>query len=81
VQSGNASIGIIAMSLALDPQLAAKGGYGLIPDKLHEPLEQAFVVTKRAENNSLARSFASYVSSEPAQVVLRRYGFALPASH
>ena len=49
VQTGNAEVGIIALSLALNPVLAAAGGYHLIDDKLHEPLEQGFILTKRAE--------------------------------
>ena len=35
VVTGNADIGIIAYSLALSPELSAKGNYALIPDTLH----------------------------------------------
>lgn len=78
VQTGNAQVGIIALSLALSAELSAKGGYWLIPDSLHAPLEQAYVITKRAEGNMLARDFADYVGSKAARAVLSRYGFALP---
>ena len=77
VQSGNAQAGIIALSLALNPELAAKGGYYLIPDSLHRPLEQGFIVTRRAADNALAKAFADYVSSPPARAIMVRYGFAL----
>ena len=78
VQTGNAQVGIVALSLAVNPVLAAKGGYWLIPDKLHEPLEQGFIVTKRAAGNPLAKQFADYMESEPARAAMTKYGFVLP---
>ena len=78
VQTGNAQVGVIALSLAINPELASKGGYWLIPDKLHQPLEQGFVITKRAEGNVLAKQFADYMGSKPARVVMTKYGFILP---
>lgn len=80
VQTGNAQVGIIALALAVNPELASKGGYGLIPDNLHEPLEQGFVITKRAEGNALAKQFADYISSKPARAVMTKYGFVLPGA-
>lgn len=78
VQSGNARVGIIALSLAVNPELAKQGGYALIPDALHAPLEQGFIITRRAANNSLARDFANYQGSKEARAVMVRYGFVLP---
>ncbi len=78
VQTGNAEVGIIALSLALNPELSKRGGYWLIPDTLHEPLEQGFIITKRAAGNALARRFADYIESPPARAVMTRYGFVLP---
>jgi len=78
VQTGNAQVGIIALALAVNPELANKGGYWLIPDKLHNPLEQGFIITKRAEGNALARRFADYMGSQPARAVMTKYGFVLP---
>lgn len=80
VQTGNAQVGIIALSLALNPELASRGAHALIPDTLHEPLEQGFIITRRAEGNALARSFAAYMESPPARAVMTRYGFVLPES-
>ncbi len=78
VETGNAQVGILALSLALSPRLAKQGGYGLIPESLHQPLEQGFIVTKRAEASALARRFAAYMSGPIARAVMTRYGFALP---
>lgn len=78
VQTGNAQIGIIALALAVNPELAKRGGYWLIPDKLHKPLEQGFIITKRAEGSALAKRFADYMGSKPARAVMTKYGFVLP---
>lgn len=78
IQTGNAQVGIIALSLAVSPELAGKGGYWLIPDKLHQPLEQGYIITKRAENNALAKRFADYMGSPSARTVMTKYGFVLP---
>ena len=81
VQTGNAEVGILALSLVLSPELADKGSYYLIPEKLHQPLEQGFVITKRAEGNALAKRFADYMNSPSARNLMTRYGFALPSEN
>jgi molybdate transport system substrate-binding protein len=78
VQTGNAQVGIIALSLAVNPQLESKGGYWLIPDNLHQPLEQGFLITKRAAGNPLATRFADFMSSKPVRAIMMRHGFVLP---
>ncbi|HSE11294.1 MAG TPA: molybdate ABC transporter substrate-binding protein [Rudaea sp.] len=78
VQSGNAQIGIIALSLAMSPQMKGKGSYSLVPENLHQPLEQGFVLTKRGGANALATAFAGYMRTPAAREVMVRYGFVLP---
>jgi len=78
VQSGNAQVGIIALSLALSPELAKQGRYALIPDKLHQPLEQGFIIIRRAADNLLAQEFARFIMSKEARAIMTHYGFALP---
>lgn len=78
VQSGNAQVGIIALALAVNPELASKGGYWLVPDALHEPLEQGFIITRRAAGSALAKRFADYIGSKNARAVMTKYGFVLP---
>jgi molybdate transport system substrate-binding protein len=80
VDSGAVDVGIIALSLAIAPTLKNKGSHALIPDHLHAPLEQGFVILKRAEHNPSARSFADFVSGREARAVMRAYGFVLPGN-
>jgi molybdate transport system substrate-binding protein len=78
VQTGNAQVGIIALALAVNPELASKGGYWLVPDKLHAPLEQGFIITQRAAGSALAKRFADYMGGAAARAVMTKYGFVLP---
>jgi molybdate transport system substrate-binding protein len=78
VQTGNAQVGIIALALAVNSELASKGGYWLVPDKLHNPLEQGFVITQRAANNALAKRFADNMGSIGTRAIMTKYGFVLP---
>lgn len=78
VQSGNAQIGIIALSLALGPELAKTGGYFLIPENLHAPLEQGYIITRRGADKPLVKKFAQYIESKKARSVMARYGFKQP---
>lgn len=77
VMSGNAQIGVIALSLALSPEYA-KQRYYLIPDTMHEPLDQGFIITRRAVSNTAARRFAQYMNTQAVRTILNRYGFLLP---
>jgi molybdate transport system substrate-binding protein len=77
VQSGNAPIGILALSLVKAPAFAGKPYY-LIPADLHQPLEQGLVIMKRAKNNDLAKDFVTYLFTKKARTIFTRYGFTLP---
>jgi len=78
VQTGNADAGIIALSLAITPEFAEKGRYSLIPADLHQPLEQGFVILKRARSNALAKSFANFFNETSVRSIMTRYGFVIP---
>jgi molybdate transport system substrate-binding protein len=77
VESGAANVGIIALSLAKFPSMARHPHY-LIDDTLHEPLTQAYVVTRRAANNEGARVFARFMETDDAHEIMERYGFVMP---
>ena len=74
--SGGAQGGIIALSLAMAPAVAALGDFALIPATWHQPLKQRMVLIKDAPLE--ARAFYVYLSSAAAREIMTRYGFALP---
>ena len=74
--SGSAQGGIVALSLALAPDALGTARYVAIPERLHRPLRQRMVLTKRA--GAAARAFYDYLQRPAARAVLARYGFTLP---
>jgi len=73
-QSGNAQIGIIAMSLALSPPLRS-GKYWEIPQRQYFPLIQSAVILKRCEQKDLAASFLRFVATPAGTKILEDFGF------
>ena len=78
VQSGNAQVGIVALSLALSPPMKSGKSWEM-PADMHEPIEQAAVVLKSAKDKPAARSFENFLKSEAARSILIDYGFTIPA--
>ena len=76
--AGGAQGGIVAYSLALDPALAGRIRYALIPASWHQPLRQRMVLMKGA--GQVARRFYAYVQQPASRRILARYGFTLPGS-
>lgn len=74
--TGAAQGGIIALSLALAPALAALGRFELIPEHFHLPLRQRMVLLKGAPPTAVA--FHAYLAQAQAQQVMARYGFTMP---
>jgi molybdate transport system substrate-binding protein len=77
VHSGNAQVGIVALSLAVSS--AMQGGRRWeIPADMHPPIEQAAIVLKNGRNKNAARSFLDFVKAESARAILAKYGFSFP---
>jgi molybdate transport system substrate-binding protein len=74
--SGNAEGGIIALSLALAPELRDRGTADLIPEDFHEPLRQRMALLNGA--GPVAEAFYAYMKEPRARDIMERYGFVLP---
>jgi molybdate transport system substrate-binding protein len=77
VLSGSADAGIIALSLALSPNMRDKGRYIEIPPKDYPPIEQACVILKRSQKKDLALAFLEFFKSAAVAETLRSYGFGV----
>jgi len=74
--SGSTGGGIVALSLAMSPQMAKIGRFAVIPADWHAPLRQRMVLLKNA--GATAHSFYGYLQTPAARSIMRRYGFELP---
>ena len=77
-QSGAADAGVIALSLALTPEMRAAGRFVEVPAGLYPAIEQAAVVLKRSNNKGDARLLLDFVRSHEGAGLLRRSGFGVP---
>lgn len=78
VQSGAADVGIIALALAVAPQMRGAGRYWEIPPQSYPRIEQGGVILKAAKQAATASAFRDLVLGQHGRDVLRRYGFYLP---
>ena len=74
VQTGDAIVGIVALSIADVPEV--KGT--LLPADLHEPINQALAVIKGTPREATARAFINFVNSPTGRGIMKSYGFLLP---
>jgi len=81
VQSGNALVGIIPLSLAKSPPLAATGDYADVPPSLYPPIEQSAVVLRASRNKNAARAFLQYLRRRDVIAVLAAAGFGPAPVH
>jgi molybdate transport system substrate-binding protein len=75
VVSGSADTGIVALSLALSPNMKGKGRYAEIPASEYPPIEQACVILGSSKNKDTARQFVSFVKTSAIGDLLKSYGF------
>lgn len=75
VVSGSADIGVVALSLALSPNMKDKGRYKEIPTDEYPPIEQACVILSSSKNKEIAQQFLSYFKSAAVGDLLAGYGF------
>ena len=78
VVSGNADVGIVALSLAMAPAMKEKGKYVEIPTEDYPAIEQGAVILSSSRQKELARRFLDYLKTPPILELLKSYGFAVP---
>jgi molybdate transport system substrate-binding protein len=77
VQSGNAQVGIVALSLAMSPAMKNGNRWEIPPDS-YPPLKQTAVLLKASKNKDAARQLLDFVSGSQGQEILKRSGFTAP---
>jgi molybdate transport system substrate-binding protein len=74
VQTGNAQIGIVALSISNVPEISST----LIDAKLHEPLNQMAAVLTRSTAPDAGRVFIAFLNGAQGRTIMKKYGFARP---
>jgi molybdate transport system substrate-binding protein len=80
VESSNADIGILALSLVLAPPLKSEGRYYEIPASFYPAIDQAVVILKSSNQKDIARQFLSFLKHPEIAEFMRSNGLAVPES-
>jgi molybdate transport system substrate-binding protein len=75
VMSGSADVGVVALSLALSPNMKDKGRYFEVPGGDYPPIKQACVILSSSKNKQTAKQFLSFIKTAVAAETMKRYGF------
>ena len=70
-QTGNVEVAIVALSLSIP----SNGRWTLIPEELHQPIDQTLAIMKSTKNEPAARAFITFLSSPQGKAIMKKYGF------
>ena len=81
VATGNAEAGFVALSAVLAQEARAggvqKGSRWDVPAEAYSPIRQDAVLLKAGENSEAAKAFLSFLRSDAALAVIKRYGYGV----
>jgi molybdate transport system substrate-binding protein len=75
--SGSADVGIVALSLAISPNMKGKGRYVELPTEDYPAIEQGCVLLKASLKKEAARAFLEFFKTPAVTELLRAYGFGV----
>jgi len=73
-ETGNVDVAILALSLSLQ----STGRWTVVPQELHQPIDQALAIMKGTRQERSARRFAAFINGPQGRPLMRTYGFTLP---
>jgi len=73
--TGNAELGLVALSYVLSPSNPGPKAGWVVPDNLHDPIHQDMVVLSHAAQNGAALDFAAFLGGKTAKDILARFGY------
>lgn len=77
VASGNAELGLVALSQVFDGDRLIKGSAWVVPAQLHTPIRQDMVLLVRGQSHPAAAAFMAYMRSDAARTIIKRAGYEL----
>jgi molybdate transport system substrate-binding protein len=78
VESGNAQLGFLPLSLVIVPEMKSKGSYIEVPIEAYPALDQGAVVLAKARDPVLAGKFIAFLKRPQTVQILKKYGFVEP---
>lgn len=78
VSTTNADLGFVALSQLLSQNSLARESYWIVPQVMHQPINQDVVLLNRAAENPGAQAFLLFTRSAKAQNIIAKFGYSTP---
>ncbi len=78
VATGNAELGLVALSQLVRPGAAPSGSRWEVPANLHAPIEQDLVLLRHGAGNAAARAFLDFLETDEARGIVVAHGYDVP---
>lgn len=78
VRTGNADVGIVALSLVVAEPVQSSGRYWRIPSSWYHPIRQTAGIVTSSVRREQGSAFLAFVNGPEGRKIMRRYGFAPP---
>lgn len=77
VGTGNADLGLVALSQVINNQAINPSDFWPVPAKLYQPIRQDAVLLKRGKNNAAAKAFLQFISTKKSEEIIKSYGYTI----
>lgn len=75
VATGNAALGLVALSQVFENGKISRGSGWLVPAHLHRPLRQDAVLLLRASGNPAATALLDFLKTDRSRATIRSFGY------
>jgi molybdate transport system substrate-binding protein len=76
--TGNADLAFIALSQITKDGKLTEGSWWIVPAELYNPIKQSAVQLTAAKDKVAAQAFLTFLKSEKAVAIIRKFGYGLP---
>ncbi|MBI3094316.1 MAG: molybdate ABC transporter substrate-binding protein [Rhodocyclales bacterium] len=77
VASGNAELGFVALSQAMQDGRLATGSVWIVPARLHQAIRQDAVLLARGRGKPAAQAWLNYLKGNGAQAIIKSFGYEI----
>jgi molybdate transport system substrate-binding protein len=77
VNTENAQLGFVALSQVFSDGKITQGSGWIVPNNLHNPIQQDAVVLTAGQNNPAVSALIQYIKSDKAKVIIKSFGYDL----
>ena len=74
-RTGAAELGFVALSEVIKEP---GGSRWVVPESLHDPIEQGVILLSPGDKNPAARRFLAFLKGPEAKAIIERYGYGPP---